>query len=186
MVLKGKNALSDAELIAILIGTGSSSKTAVDLARELLQMTDGDLYRFGQLRLPQLCEIKGIGESKAISILAALELGRRRKEIGQEKKKKIGSAKTAYNELKPYFEDLQHEEFYALFLNQANFVIQVKQISIGGVSGTYVDNKVIYKAALDCTASALILAHNHPSGNLKPSPQDISLTKRLVYAGEQL
>ncbi len=186
MMLKGKNALSDAELIAILIGTGSATKTAVDLGRELLQLANGDLYRFGQLRLSQLCEVKGIGESKAISILAALELGRRRKETEHDKKNKITSSKTAYDEVKPYFQDLQHEEFYALYLNQANTVIQVKQMSVGGVSGTYVDAKVIYKAALDYTASAVILAHNHPSGNLKPSPQDISLTKKLTLAGEQL
>lgn len=186
LMLKGKNALSDAELIAILIGTGSGSKTAVDLGRELLQLTNGDLYRFGQLRLSQLCEIKGIGESKAISILAALELGRRRKETDQHKKKKIISAKSAYLELKAYFLDLQHEEFHVLFLNQANFPIQVRQISVGGTAGTYVDSKVIFKAALDCTATAMILAHNHPSSNLKPSSQDISLTRKLILAGNQL
>jgi DNA repair protein RadC len=185
-ILKGRNALSDAELIAILIGTGSSTKTAVDLGRELLQLTNGDLYRFGQLGLSQLCTIKGIGESKAISILAALELGRRRKEVGHAKKKKITSAKSAYLELRPHFEDLQHEEFHLLFLNQANFPIQVRQISIGGVAGTYVDSKVIFKAALDCSATAVILAHNHPSGHLKPSEQDVVLTKKLVKAGDQL
>jgi len=186
LILKGKNALSDAELIAILIGTGSGSKTAVDLGRELLQLTNGDLYRFGQLRLSQLCEIKGIGESKAVSILAALELGRRRKEMDHHKKSKITSSKGAYFELKPHMEDLQHEEFYALFLNQANFPIQVKQLSIGGIAGTYVDPKVIFKAALDCTAAGIILAHNHPSGNVKPSNQDVSLTKKLIQAGNQL
>ncbi len=184
MMLKGKNALSDAELVAILIGTGTGAKSAVDLGRELLSLTNGDLYRFGQLRHSQLCEIKGIGDSKAITIMAALELGRRRKETDKEENVKINSSHSAYLELRPLFQDLYHEEFYALFLNRANEVLEKRQLSIGGSSGTVVDSKILFKAGIDCGASAMILAHNHPSGALKPSNEDIKLTKRLTQCGE--
>ena len=181
MILKGKNSLSNAELIAILIGTGAGTKTAVDLARELLALADGDLYRFGQLRMSKLCEIKGVGEAKAITILAAMELGRRRREMSlPEKKPKIVSAEHAYKEFKPTFEDLVHEEFYVLYLNRANEVITKKQLSVGGTAGTYVDSKIIFKEGIDCSAAAMILAHNHPSGILEASDQDIKLTKRIV------
>jgi DNA repair protein RadC len=184
MMLKGKNALSDAELVAILIGTGTGAKSAVDLGRELLSLTNGDLYRFGQLRHSQLCEVKGIGDSKAITIMAALELGRRRKETDKEEAVKINSSHSAYLELKPLFQDLYHEEFYALFLNRANEVLEKRQLSIGGSSGTVVDSKILFKAGIDCGASAMILAHNHPSGALKASSEDIKLTKRLAQCGE--
>ena len=184
MMLKGKNSLSDAELIAILIGTGTGSKSAVDLGRELLGLTSGDLYKFGQLRHSQLCEVKGIGSSKAISIMAALELGRRRIEVQHEEAVKINSAYSAYLVLRPMFLDLRHEEFYALFLNKANQVLEKRQLSVGGTSGTVVDSKIIFKAGIDCGASAMILAHNHPSGALRPSQEDIKLTKRLVQCGE--
>lgn len=184
MMLKGKNALSDAELVAILIGTGTGSKSAVDLGRELLSLTGGDLYKFGQLRHSQLCEVKGIGASKAITIMAALELGRRRKEIDQEEAVKINSAYSAYVALKPLFQDLRHEEFYALFMNKANEVLEKRQLSIGGTSGTVVDSKILFKAGIDCGASAMILAHNHPSGALRPSQEDVKLTRRLVQCGE--
>lgn len=180
MMLKGKNSLSDAELIAILIGTGAGTKSAVDLARELLALTDGDLYLFGQLRMAKLCEVKGIGEAKAIAILAAIELGRRRREKSPQKKTKIVSAEHAYKEFKPTFEDLVHEEFYVLYLNRANEVITKKQLSVGGTAGTYVDSKIIFKEGIDCSAAAMILAHNHPSGILEASDQDIKLTKRIV------
>lgn len=183
MMLKGKNALSDAELLAILIGTGSGPKTAVDLGRELLKLVEGDLYRFGQLRVSQLCEVKGIGASKAVSIMAALELGRRRKEYASDKARVIMSPRSTYEEVKPFYSDLQHEEFYALYLNRANEVLQIKQLSVGGTAGTYVDVKLIFKLAMDCGATAVILTHNHPSGQLRPSLQDIALTKRIVECG---
>ena len=130
MMLKGRNSLSDAELIAILIGTGTGSKSAVDLGREILLLTNGDLYEFGKLRLAQLCEIKGIGKSKAVSILAALELGRRRKESRIVKRPKIDSSERAFRELRPYFTDLSHEEFFVMYLNRANQLLQVKQIPL--------------------------------------------------------
>ncbi|MDR0800952.1 DNA repair protein RadC [Fluviicola sp.] len=183
MMLKGKNSLSDAELIAILIRTGTGRKSAVDLGREALLLTNGDLYEFGKIRLSQLCEIRGIGKSKAISILAALELGRRRKEIQVEKRPKIDSSEKAYEELQGYFSDLSHEEFFAMYLNRANELMLVKQLSIGGVSGTYVDPKIVFRYGIDAGASAIILAHNHPSGNLKPSESDEKVTKRIQQFG---
>lgn len=184
MMLKGRNSLSDAELIAILIGTGSGNKSAVDLGREVLLLTQGDLYEFGKLRLSQLCEIKGIGKSKGVAILAALELGRRRKEIQIEKRPKIDSSERAFRELKPYFTDLSHEEFFVMYLNRANELMQVKQLSVGGVSGTFVDAKIIFKYGIDMGASAIILAHNHPSGNLKPSESDKKITRRIQQFGD--
>ncbi len=184
MMLKGRNSLSDAELLAILIGTGSGNKSAVDLGREVLLLAKGDLYEFGKLRLSQLCEVKGIGQSKAISILAALELGRRRKGTKVQKRRKITSSERAFEELKPYFTDLSHEEFFVMYLNRANELIQVKQLSIGGVSGTYVDSKIIFKYGIDMGASAIILSHNHPSRNLKPSEADRKLTKNIQQFGE--
>lgn len=184
MMLKGRNSLSDAELIAILIGTGSSRKSAVDLGREVLHLTNGDLYEFGKLRLSQLCEIKGIGKSKAVSILAALELGRRRKEIQIVKRPKIDSSEKAFKELRSYFTDLSHEEFFVMYLNRANELIQVKQLSIGGVSGTYVDPKMVFKFGIDAGASGIILAHNHPSGNLKPSESDEKITRKILQFGD--
>jgi DNA repair protein RadC len=184
MMLKGRNSLSDAELLAILIGTGTGSKSAVDLGRELLALCNGNLYEFGKLRLSQLCAVKGIGHSKAISVLAALELGRRRKDLRAEKRPKITSSLKAYQELKSYFSDLMHEEFFVLYLNRANKVLQVKQLSIGGTSGTYVDPKIIFKNGMDLGASGIILAHNHPSGTLKPSEADRKLTKKIQQFGE--
>lgn len=186
MLLKGKNALSDAELLAILIGTGVGNKSAVDLGRELLNLTQGDLAAFGRLRTAQLCEVKGIGPSKAVTILAALELGRRRKEVELPKRSKIVSSSAAYEIFRPYFQDLAHEEFYCLFLNRGNQIIQVKQISIGGVEGTFVDPKMIFKFGIDLAASGIILGHNHPSGNLKPSENDLRLTKRIKQFGDLL
>ena len=186
MILKGRNALSDAELIAILIGTGSSSKSAVDLGRELLALSNGDLNDFSKLRMAQLCTIKGIGESKAISIMAALELGRRRKEGSGEKRIRVSSSHQLYDLLKPYFEDLLHEEFYVVYLNRANLVIAVRQVSIGGTAATIVDPKVIFKIGIDLQASAIVLAHNHPSGTLKPSEDDDRMTKKIVQSANLL
>jgi DNA repair protein RadC len=184
MILKGRSALSDAELLAILIGTGSGSKSAVDLGRELLSLCNGNLNEFGKLRLPQLCAIKGIGQSKAISVMAALELGRRRKDVQQNKRIKINGSQKAYEVVKSYFLDLIHEEFFVLYLNRANEVIQVKQLSVGGITGTFVDPKIIFKHGVDLCAAALILAHNHPSGQLRPSYDDEVLTKKIRQFGQ--
>jgi len=183
MITKGKNALSDAELIAILIGTGTGNKSAVDLGRELLALANGDLYEFGKLTIDQLCTVKGIGESKAISILSALELGRRRKETQSSKRLKILTSRQSYEIVRGYYSDLQHEEFHVILLNRGSEVIATRQISIGGIAGTYVDAKIIFKTAISFGASALILTHNHPSGNSKPSYSDEQLTKKLKQFG---
>ncbi len=186
MISKGRNALSDAELIAILIGTGSGNKSAVDLGRELLALSNGDLNDFAKLRMAQLCTVKGIGASKAISILAALEIGRRRKEMSSEKRIRVTTSHDLYVLLKPYFEDLLHEEFYVVYLNRANVVLAVRQISIGGVAATWVDPKVIFKIGIDLQASAIVLSHNHPSGTLKPSDEDERLTKKIIQSAKLL
>lgn len=186
MISKGNSALSNAELVAILIGTGSGNKTAVDLARELLALCNEDLYELGKLRLPQLCKIKGIGPSKAISLMAAIELGRRRKDNQLVKREKVNSSFDGYALIKPYFSDLEHEEFHIILMNRNNEVIGVRQISKGGLAGTYVDPKIIFKIGIDLGAAAILLAHNHPSGNCKPSNNDKALTRRIVQFGKMI
>lgn len=183
LLLKGKSTLSDAELIAILIGSGTASVSAVELARHILQESQGNLHQLARLNVKELMKFKGIGEAKAISIVAALELGRRRREGEPEQKPKITSSQDVFNLVRPYFEDLSHEEFRVILLNRANKVIQNQLISSGGVSGTVADPKIIFKYALDSLASSIILTHNHPSGNLKPSQADINLTKKIKAAG---
>lgn len=184
LILKGRNALSDAELIAILIGTGSGNKSAVDLGRELLGLSNGDLHAFGKLRLSDLTTIKGIGESKAISILAALELGRRRKEQEPVRKVKVTTARAAYDQLLPFYYDLTHEECYVIYLDRACHLVKIKQLSIGGTTGTFVDPKLIFKHAIELQSTALILSHNHPSGSLRPSQEDLNITKKIKQMGE--
>ena len=183
LLLKGKNALSDAELIAILIGSGNKTETAVELAKRILASVSNDLNQLAKLNLTDLMKFNGIGEAKAISIAAALELGRRRKESTEEKKIKIGSSKNAYEAINGVLSDLPHEEFWVLYLNRKNEVIKKEHISKGGVSGTIADEKIIFKHAINHLASAVILCHNHPSGNLKPSEADIKLTKNLKKIG---
>lgn len=186
LLLKGKSSLSDAELIAILIGSGTASLSAVDLSKQILQHTANNLNDLAKLTVKDLMKFKGIGEAKAISIVAALELGRRRKEVEHLKKPKITSSTDAYEYMKAHLLDLSHEEFWVILLNRANKVIQCKQISSGGVSGTVADPKMIFKSALEELSSSIILVHNHPSGNLKPSQADITLTKKLKEAGKVL
>jgi len=186
LVLKGKSALSDAELIAILLGTGTTTLSAVDLAKKVLQHASNNLNELARLSVKDLTKTKGIGEAKAITIVAALELGRRRKETGDEEKPKIGSSKDVYELLKSELLDIPHEEFWVLMLNRANRVIKKQQISQGGVSGTIADPKLIFKMALEELASGIILAHNHPSGNLTASQADIDLTRKLKEGGKLL
>ena len=181
--LQGRRSLSDAELIAILIGSGSPSESAVELSKRILHSCSNDLNSLAKLSIPELCNFKGIGEAKAISIIAALELGRRRKEIETSELLKITSSKDIFNLLSPYFIDLLHEEFWIILLNRANKVVQKILISKGGQAGTIADPKIIFKAALINNAAFVILAHNHPSGNLKPSQADIDLTKKIKSAG---
>jgi DNA repair protein RadC len=181
--LKGKNVLSDAELIAILIGSGNRKESAVELSKKILASIKNDLNKLGKLSITDLTQFNGIGEAKAISIIAALELGRRRKHSEVEKKPEIKSSKDAYHVISDVLSDLPHEEFWVLYLNRKNEVIKKEHISKGGVSGTIADSKIIFKTAIEQLASAIILCHNHPSGNLKPSVADISLTKKLIEIG---
>lgn len=181
---KGRGSLSDAEIIAILIGSGNRSKTAVQLSQEILQNVDNDLNKLAKLSVHELMKFKGIGEAKAISIAAALELGRRRKSENFDKTQPIKSAADVHVLMSSFFEDLEHEEFYAICLSRANKVKSIECISKGGVSGTVSDGKLIFKKALENTASAIILCHNHPSGNLKPSAADKALTDNLKQFGK--
>jgi len=186
LLLKGKAALSDAELIAILIASGNTEETAVDLSKRILASLDNQLSELGKLGVKDLMKFKGIGEAKAITIIAALELGRRRKDSEPEKRIRISDSRSAYDVIYPYLADLHHEEFWVLFLNRANQVIGKDRISQGGVSGTTVDPKVVFKLAVQYPASAIILCHNHPSGQLKPSQADLQLTRKLKEAGNSL
>lgn len=186
LLLKGKAALSDAELLGILIGTGIQHLTAIDIAKNILQHVQNDLNQLARLSVKDLAKFKGIGEAKAITIVSALELGRRRKEADTQKRVQITCSKDAYEVLKPYMMDLPHEEFWIILLNRANRVLKCEKISSGGISGTVADPKLIFKAAIDHLASAIILAHNHPSGNLTPSQADKELTRKVKEAGKNL
>lgn len=183
---KGRHTLSDAELLAILIGTGNRKETAVELARKVLQQTGNNLNKLSRMNVKDLMRIKGIGEAKAIVILAALELGKRRKDLKETKAMQVTGSKDAVDIFQPLLGDLMHEEFWVLFLNRANRVISKQQISTGGMSGTVADPRMIFKAALDEKAVGIILCHNHPSGNVQPSTADIQLTKNISEAGKVL
>jgi len=184
LTLKGRNSLSDAELIAILIGSGNKKETAVELSKKILSSINNDLNRLSKLSLNDLTQFPGIGEAKAISIIAALELGRRRKESSNKGKPIISSSNDAYNEISDVLSDLPHEEFWVIYLNRKNEIIKKENISKGGISGTVADSKIIFKPAFELLASAVILCHNHPSGNLKPSKSDLKLTKGLKEIGQ--
>jgi len=186
LMLKGRNTLSDAELIAILIGSGNTNETAVQLSKRILKSVNNNLHELGKLTISDLTKFKGIGEAKAIAIIAALELGRRRKETESTKREKIITSNNVYEIFKPILVDLPHEEFWVLFLNRSSAVLKKELISRGGVSGTVVDAKIIFKAAVESLASSVVLCHNHPSGNIKPSEQDIQITKKLAEAGKFL
>jgi DNA repair protein RadC len=183
---KGKEALSDAELLAILLGSGTQKLTAVDVAKLLLSNIGNDLNALAKRSIKELMKEKGIGEAKAITIIAALELGRRRQLTDIKERPTIQSSKDAYNVIAPIIADLPHEEFWILLLNRANKVIGREQISSGGVSGTVVDAKILFKKAIEAVASGIILVHNHPSGNLTPSSADLDITKKLSEAGKVL
>jgi len=181
---KGRQVLTEAELIAIIIGSGNRDETAVELSKRILVSTGNNLHELGKLNVIELMKFKGIGEAKAISIVAALELGRRRKETESVKREKVITSKDVFEIMKPSMIDLPHEEFWLLMLNRASSVIKKELISRGGVSGTVVDAKIIFKSAVEQYASSIILCHNHPSGNLNPSDADIRLTKNIKEAGK--
>ena len=183
---KGRLSLSNAEIIAILIGSGTREKSAVQLCQEILKSVDNDLNRLAKLSIHDLMKFKGIGEAKAIAISAALELGRRRKTEEKKEVVSIRSSKDVYNQVRYLFEDLEHEEFHVLLLSRSNKIKSIELISKGGLSGTVADGKLIFKRALEQTASAIILCHNHPSGNLNPSEADKRLTKNLTDFGKYI
>lgn len=186
LLLKGYHALSDAELLAILLGSGTKNSSAVDLARKVLSTADNNLVQLGRVSIEQLTQINGIGEAKAITILSALELGRRRQQTDALQVKTICGSKEAYDLLAPSMSDLQHEEFWMIFLNRRNAVIKYQCITKGGFAGTIVDARQVFHQAIQEQASSVILAHNHPSGSLNPSEMDINITSKLVRAGEIL
>jgi len=186
LMLKGKSVLSDAELIAILIGSGSRNESAVDLSKRILASVDTNLNALGKLSLSQLMQFKGIGEAKAISIIAALELGRRRRGEDAVELKKITSSKIIFEIMQPIIGELPHEEFWIIYMNNSNKVIAKSQLSKGGITGTLVDVRIVFKSALEMGATALILCHNHPSGTLIPSDADKQITRKLKLAGDSL
>lgn len=182
----GRRSLTDAELIAILIGSGSRQETAVELSKRILHSLGNDLDKLGRLSVNELSKFKGIGEAKAIAIISALELGRRRRETEVPKITQISCSKDIFNLMSRYYADLGHEEFWIVLLNRANHVLSQHIISKGGQAGTVADPKIIFQAALENRAASIILSHNHPSGNLKPSQADINLTRKLRDAGQLL
>ncbi|SEG20369.1 RadC family protein [Flavobacterium urumqiense] len=186
LMLKGKSALSDAELIAILIGSGSRNESAVDLSKRILCSVNNNLSALGKLSISQLINFKGIGEAKAISIISALELGRRRRVEEAVELTKITSSKTIFEMMQPIIGELPHEEFWIVYLNNSNKVISKSQLSKGGITGTLVDVRLVFKMALEMGATGLILCHNHPSGTLIPSDADKQITRKLKLAGDSL
>lgn len=186
LMLKGKSALSDAELIAILIGSGNRMESAVGLSKRILASVDNNLNALGKMTITQLMNFKGIGEAKAISIMAAMELGRRRRLEDAIELKKISSSKMIFELMQPIIGELPHEEFWVLYLNNSNKVISKLQQGKGGITGTIVDVRLVFKTALELGATALILCHNHPSGTLVPSDADKQITKKLKAAGQNM
>jgi DNA repair protein RadC len=185
-LLKGKSTLSDSELLAILIGSGSRNESAVQLCQRILASSENNLYTLGKMSVAQLTQFKGIGEAKAISIAAALELGRRRRAEDTIELKKITSSKAVFEIMQPIIGELPHEEFWVLYLNNSNKVIYKAQLSKGGITGTFVDIRLIFKMAFEQNATALILSHNHPSGKLIASDADLKITKKIKEAGQTL
>ena len=182
----GRQHLSDAELLAILIGSGSKNESAVEVCKKVLSKAGDNLNELGRFSVNQLMEVKGIGQVRALTIVAALELGRRRRSSEALEKKKISSSTSVFELMQPKIGELPHEEFWILYLNNSNKVIQELPLSKGGITGTLVDVRLAYKQALNLGATATILVHNHPSGNLNPSAADKQLTQKFKIAGESL
>jgi len=186
LLYKGKAALSDAELVAILIGSGNRQESAVSLCKRILASVDNNLSELGKLSIKQLMKFKGIGEAKAITIIAALELGRRRRGEEALNKTKITSSVSVFELMQPIIGELPHEEFWIIYMNNSNKIIQKNQLSKGGITGTLVDVRLVLKTAIEVGATGIILTHNHPSGTLKPSEADKQLTQKLKRAAESL
>ena len=186
LMLKGKSVLSDAELLAIIIGSGSRNESAVDLSKRILAHVQNNLTALGKLSLRQLMEFKGIGEAKAISIIAATELGRRRRVEEVPELVKINSSRVIFDVMQPLIGELPHEEFWVLYLNNSYQIIHKTQLSKGGITGTVVDIRMILKIALEHNALSFVLVHNHPSGKLFASDSDLEITKKIQIAARQL
>lgn len=186
LVSKGKTSLSDAELIAILIGSGNRTESAVALSKRILQSVENNLNKLSKLSVEELSSFNGIGEAKAVAIITALELGKRRQFEDVIRLPKITSSKDASNLMQPIIGDLQHEEFWVLYLNNSNKVLAKHQVSKGGITATIVDTRLVLKRAIELSAVGLIVCHNHPSGKLQPSISDKQLTSKIKTAGETL
>ncbi len=183
LISKGTSSLSDAELLGILISSGTKDKSAVDLGRELLNMVNNNLNSLGKLSINDLTKLHGIGSARAVTIAAALELGRRRKLAEVPESFQIKCSKDVADIFQPLLSDLQHEEFWILFLNRSNRVISRMKLSQGGISGTVTDVRIVMKRAIEYLASGIIVCHNHPSGNLNPSESDTKITQKIKEAG---
>ena len=184
LLSKGLKSLTDTELLAILIGSGQKNESAVEIAKKVLNLAKNNLNELGKLSIKDFKTVKGIGEAKAITLISALELGRRRKSSESREKYKIGSSNDAFLYMQPFLEDLSYEEFWVIYMNRSNRVIDQLKISQGGISGTVIDVRIILKHGIEKLASTLIICHNHPSGNLQPSKSDIQITTKLKEAAK--
>ena len=185
-LLKGKNSLSDAELLAIIMGSGNREDSAVELGRKILDSVQNNWHNLSLLQISDLMKFKGIGEAKAISIATALEIGRRKASQEVPEKIQISSSSDLFKVLHPFLGDLQTEEFWAVFLNQSNRIVGKSRLSAGGINQSVVDVRILFKTALENLATGVVIAHNHPSGNLKPSQEDLKITKQISEAGKIL
>ncbi|WP_313091181.1 RadC family protein [Chryseobacterium flavum] len=183
---KGKDSLSDSELLAIIMGSGNKEESAIELGRKILTSVDNNWHQLSLLSVKDLMKFKGIGEAKAISIVTALEIGRRRSRQKNQKKIFISNSNDAYLALKSQLSDLRTEEFWAIFLNNNNKAIHISQLTNGGISQSIVDVRILFKTALDHFSTGIIIAHNHPSGSLRPSREDINITQKIDEAGKTL
>ncbi|MEC5156530.1 RadC family protein [Chryseobacterium sp. MP_3.2] len=185
-LLKGRNSLSDAELLAIIMGSGNREDSAVELARKILDSVGNNWHNLSRLQVSDLIKFKGVGTVKAISICTALEIGRRRGAQEVVEKCKIEGSSDGFKILHPHLGDLETEQFWAIFLNQNNRILGKCQLSSGGINQSVVDVRILFKTAIEHFATGIVVAHNHPSGNLKPSQEDLKITKQITEAGKLL
>ena len=185
-LLKGKSAVSDSELLAIIMGSGNREESAVELARRILNSVENNWHRLSHLSIKDLTKFKGVGEAKAISIATALEIGNRKSQQEVLERQQISSSKDAFEILQPHLSDLRTEEFWAIFLNHQNKILYKTCLFRGGIASSVADVRVIFKTALEHFSTQIIVAHNHPAGSLKPSKEDISITQKIKEAGKLL
>ena len=186
LLKKGVQSLSDTELLAIIIGSGTREISAVELARQILSQADNNLTLLGKKSVADLMRLKGIGEAKAVGLVAAFELGRRRNQSEWVEKDQLNSSREVFNYIQPLISDLDHEEFWVVYLNRANRIIDAQNLSKGGIAGTVIDIRLILRKALEVLASGIIICHNHPSGNTRPSENDKQITRKLRTASDQM